>query len=211
MVNDENLKIGDTDSKIECKVCNKVFRSKKLLSGHNSKIHTPKPFSCEDCPKSFVDWLNLRRHAFQYHPASAKNLTNLLTKKKSENTPKSDSDVEMVKSDDAEKIEMNKVLEEEDDLLMEEPDIQITNQDSGESSTVSFQSILANAMVQKNDNKDGEIDDDNGTGEIFECTICDKVFGTAPRLKRHKVIHTGDKPYSCDLCESSFNQKANLK
>lgn len=228
ILNNDNLKIGsenslqgDADSKIECKLCNKTFRTRKLLSGHNSKIHTPKPFSCEECPKSFVDWLNLRRHTFQYHPASAKKTLDLLTKKKSENISKIDSDVDMVKSDDKEKdtidnkIEMNKVLEEEDDILIEEPDNgdlmkRNPNQGVSESSTISFQSILANAMATNNDNEDVEIDEDV-SGETVECTICDKSFDSSARLKRHKLTHSGDKPYSCDLCKSAFNQKANLK
>jgi len=213
---------GDADSKIECKVCKKVFRTRKLLSGHNSKIHTPKPYACEDCPKAFVDWLNLRRHAYQYHPANAKKTLDLLTKKTPEtvaSVPKTDSEMTSLNEEEKEAAELKRKISEvldEEDILMDKSGmnssrkrigVDKTNQDE----TVSFQSILANAMAKKNDSEENIDEVDLDTEESLECNICDKLFESSAKLKRHKVIHNGDKPYACDVCESAFNQKANLK
>jgi general transcription factor IIIA len=45
----------------------------------------------------------------------------------------------------------------------------------------------------------------------YVCEVCQKVFDRSDHLKIHKLIHTGDKPYACDLCDYRSNQKSNLK
>lgn len=36
------------------------------------------------------------------------------------------------------------------------------------------------------------------------CPHCDKVFGTANNLKSHIGIHTGEKPFKCDICDAAY-------
>ncbi|XP_014215930.1 zinc finger protein 184-like [Copidosoma floridanum] len=38
------------------------------------------------------------------------------------------------------------------------------------------------------------------------CHICGKSFRCLAHLNRHKLIHTGQRPYICDVCNMSFNQ-----
>lgn len=42
------------------------------------------------------------------------------------------------------------------------------------------------------------------------CGYCGKVFYNEQNLKIHERIHTGDKPYKCDMCEKSFTQSSSL-
>ncbi|KAG5887736.1 hypothetical protein JTB14_003897 [Gonioctena quinquepunctata] len=40
----------------------------------------------------------------------------------------------------------------------------------------------------------------------YQCTICEKKFGWSTDLKRHILIHTGERPFRCDMCTSSFTR-----
>lgn len=51
-------------------------------------------------------------------------------------------------------------------------------------------------------------------GGVYSCHICGKTFhGVRQRrnLKRHLMIHNGEKPFHCPFCPYKTNQKGNLK
>ncbi|XP_040015093.1 zinc finger and BTB domain-containing protein 40 isoform X2 [Xiphias gladius] len=46
--------------------------------------------------------------------------------------------------------------------------------------------------------------------EFHKCPTCNKVFTSAGLLDKHKGTHTGAKPFSCDLCNKSYQQLSGL-
>ncbi|CAF92175.1 unnamed protein product, partial [Tetraodon nigroviridis] len=46
--------------------------------------------------------------------------------------------------------------------------------------------------------------------EFHRCPTCDKVFTSAALLDKHKSTHVGSKPFSCDLCNKSYQQLSGL-
>lgn len=44
-----------------------------------------------------------------------------------------------------------------------------------------------------------------------KCKICNRSFALLQSLKSHILTHTGEKPYSCNMCDASFTQLHNLK
>ena len=38
-----------------------------------------------------------------------------------------------------------------------------------------------------------------------------KVFKTKQRVERHRLTHTGEKPYKCEICTKGFTQKEHMR
>eukprot|EP00088_Acartia_fossae_P037596 TRINITY_DN387_c0_g1_i15.p1 TRINITY_DN387_c0_g1~~TRINITY_DN387_c0_g1_i15.p1 ORF type:complete len:218 (-),score=44.83 TRINITY_DN387_c0_g1_i15:139-792(-) len=50
------------------------------------------------------------------------------------------------------------------------------------------------------------------TGEKpFSCNICNHRFSDSGNMKRHMVVHTGEKPFSCKICNKQYKTSGSLK
>jgi hypothetical protein len=62
------------------------------------------------------------------------------------------------------------------------------------------ENMRANSMSSKRNHKEG-----------YSCQVCRKMFPTPSKLAVHFRIHSGIKPFKCDLCSRSFRQKIHLQ
>ena len=48
-------------------------------------------------------------------------------------------------------------------------------------------------------------------GKWYGCRFCGKIFDRPSRITVHERIHTGEKPFHCNICDRKFAMKGNMK
>lgn len=87
--------------------------------------------------------------------------------------------------------------QDEDDEDDEDEDMMPTNLSTSKTGNCSSS---PNSMGSKRNGKEG-----------YCCQVCRKMFTSSSNLAVHSMIHSGTKPFKCDLCSWSFRQKAHLQ
>lgn len=86
--------------------------------------------------------------------------------------------------------------EDEDDEEDEDEDMMPTNLSTSKNGNCGS----SNNINSKRSGKEG-----------YSCQVCRKMFTSSSNLAVHSMIHSGTKPFKCDLCSWSFRQKAHLQ
>ncbi|XP_060088343.1 zinc finger and BTB domain-containing protein 41 [Heteronotia binoei] len=50
----------------------------------------------------------------------------------------------------------------------------------------------------------------NSNKKCLRCPKCDKTFDRAGKYESHTRVHTGEKPFECDICHQRYSTKSNL-
>uniref|UniRef100_A0A6P7F4L7 Zinc finger protein 208-like n=1 Tax=Diabrotica virgifera virgifera TaxID=50390 RepID=A0A6P7F4L7_DIAVI len=142
---------GNEKPKLECKVCNKVFKYARSALEHENMHTGDKPFKCDQCDHSYPLSSSLRVHIKQKHSG---------TEEKTHPC-----------------VVCSKVYQTESGLLRH---YSSNHKELGYDCSV-------------------------------DCDICKRTFCSTSQLNRHKLTHTGFRPYECNICNKGFSKKDTLK
>ncbi|XP_063079391.1 zinc finger protein Xfin [Engraulis encrasicolus] len=210
----------------ECQTCLKRFSVPSKLQRHMLCHTGQRPFACHLCARSFRQLCHLNLHL---RTGVCLKQTSKPVKKKDKNvSPKVSADNRSltVVSDMYSNSNVNDCTTGVQNLSSLEtfgPNLSVIEMDKGELSHSSGSVPHDNGYV----NKDREHHSDhvpktncfnvqepaplNTFRIVHECPVCLKCFTSPSKLKRHCLIHTGQRPFQCYLCQRAFRQLAHLK
>lgn len=96
-------------------------------------------------------------------------------------------------------------------IIKGSPDLSIKSSQWGNFPTQESHSLKNHTICRTQNMKTANKEGLHTIKWLFRCDDCEKTFPEAWRLKKHRMIHTGEKPFVCDVCEKSFTQSHHLK
>ncbi|KFM67866.1 Zinc finger protein 596, partial [Stegodyphus mimosarum] len=45
----------------------------------------------------------------------------------------------------------------------------------------------------------------------YQCSVCPYSSNDSSNMRRHKMVHTQERPYGCMFCSKAFNHKVSLE
>lgn len=190
---EENL---PPDAPFSCHVCGKRLKSEALLAAH-ARIHSSdKPHRCSICLRSFQRAACLKQHHVRVHlRVRTVDATHAVQRRKTSAAPK------LFPCLICGKVFKFRSLLASHALIHSE-----LRPYSCDFCSRSFRRLSHLKRHREVVHANGE-----RSPQSFICHICGKDKKCRSQLARHVIIHTGERPYACDLCPARFNRSGNLK
>ncbi|KAM8731600.1 zinc finger X-chromosomal protein-like [Acanthopagrus schlegelii] len=190
---EENL---SPDAPFACAICGKRLKSEAMLAAH-SRIHSgDKPHRCSICLRSFQRATCLKQHHVRVHLRVRVNeAPHAIGRRKSSASAKE------FPCPICGKVFKFKSLLASHSLTHSE----VRPYDCDFCSR-SFRRLSHLKRHREVVHANGE-----RLPQSFVCHICGKDKKCRSQLARHVIIHTGERPFACDLCSARFNRSGNLK
>ena len=52
--------------------------------------------------------------------------------------------------------------------------------------------------------------DPTGQAKVYHCCLCGKMLSSFSSLDRHMLVHSGERPFSCEVCSQTFTTNGNM-
>ncbi|XP_052763566.1 zinc finger protein 84-like [Mya arenaria] len=168
-----------------CEVCGKKYGRKVLLDNH-CRIHTgEKPYTCtiEGCDKTFRCYSNLQQHIKTHVPGNPY-ICDIC----------------------------GRGFKQKGRLNHHRKGHTIEYRWQCQFCEERFKSLFPykNHLARNHPDKKEEIEESTHI-KLFQCTLCQKMFGDKEDLIRHTYIHNNEKPFNCQYCSKRFNDKSNMR
>uniref|UniRef100_A0A8C1FN51 Zinc finger and BTB domain-containing protein 41 n=1 Tax=Cyprinus carpio carpio TaxID=630221 RepID=A0A8C1FN51_CYPCA len=167
-------------------------------------VQTSAGAQCSFCSRSFCYKKSLENHLARSHSAAGcqvedeQNMasTSAVTTRRSARQRRTPAKFES--ESDGEKQEEERVSAEQTEAQEEtEPTSSRAAEEHSQTTNV-FPEGLAPVMIQSANKK------------TLKCPKCDKTFDRIGKYESHTRVHTGEKPFQCDICLQCYSTKSNL-
>ncbi|ALC44503.1 CG17328 [Drosophila busckii] len=236
----KHVAIHNRVKQFHCSQCNHSSYSKHALNNHVKVVHLKiKKHVCQQCGKTFGKPYSLRAHQARHtnekayvcnicgisYAAKKSLVRHLQTHENSETTEEEPTTT-------IEDQQLTPLADDNKPKLMISPQPQSSNKlqhvdvpqlTGAVGSPVSFLSIGATKIGDKficpgcgrgfNHKSNMKIHYRNIHEKVKDqaCRFCPKRFAVVQTLRNHELIHTGEKPFDCNICGKAFRQKLNLQ
>ncbi|XP_053325785.1 zinc finger and BTB domain-containing protein 41 [Spea bombifrons] len=209
-----NPKVDESDNKAEtsnkCQVCGRNFCYKKTLENHIEKAHgfgkqcealnsdpsTRKSTRKRKCPAKFANGKELENNSMSSSESDKSDQDRTLSSES--DSEANEEENELRENEQAEEGDDGEETSGEDDWQSAEeldgPEEANVNSDAGGN----YPEGLAPIVLQKNSKK------------LLKCPKCEKIFDRVGKYESHTRVHTGEKPFECDICQQRYSTKSNL-
>ncbi|XP_063312936.1 zinc finger protein 131 isoform X2 [Pelobates fuscus] len=185
------LHLSRANSLFHCEKCNRTFKLFHHFKDH-MKSHSADTFRCEICNKKYVREIAWKQHLTCYHVEESS-----VSKK-----PRPSKKIHVCQYCDKQFDHFGHFKEHLRKHTGEKP-FECPNCHERFARNSTLKCHLSACQYGVGAKK--------GRKKLYECQVCSSVFNSWEQFKDHLVLHTGDKPNHCTLCDLWFMQGTELR